>query len=284
VTWNENVIAADSAGNIGYWHPGLFQVRPSQWDQRLPLPGTGEAEWSGLVPREKLPHVINPRQGWLANWNNIPSQGWTSGDGVASERLTGTYHRVGWLTRLVANLAKDPTWEGLRETVRLEGTIAQQRPMAGPALRRAARGADGPAKAVLDAVLAWDGDYTRVDDAATIDPGASAWQQLERQVAAAATAPLGDGAKLFEDRAGTSHVYDMTDKQAYGFRTLDAAGMRKAAAQAFDVLKDRFGTDDVTRWRAPREMYKVGAQGAGSAPPLPFFDRGTYEQLVELAP
>ena len=42
VTWNENVIAVDDGGRIGYWHPGLHQLRPPRWDERLPLPGTGE--------------------------------------------------------------------------------------------------------------------------------------------------------------------------------------------------------------------------------------------------
>jgi hypothetical protein len=31
-------------------------------------------------------------------------------------------------------------------------------------------------------------------------------------------------------------------------------------------------------------MFPVAVQGAGSPPDLPFFDRGTYEQLVETAP
>src|SRR5215212_10986467 len=51
VSWNENIIAADDAGHIGYWHPGLHPLRPRGWDERLPYPGTGEAEWRGLLPR-----------------------------------------------------------------------------------------------------------------------------------------------------------------------------------------------------------------------------------------
>ena len=52
VTWNENVMAADdSQGNIGFWHPGLLPLRPRGWDERLPFPGTGEAEWRGLLDR-----------------------------------------------------------------------------------------------------------------------------------------------------------------------------------------------------------------------------------------
>jgi len=44
VTWNENVISADDQGNIGYWHPGLHPLRPRNFDERLPYPGTGQAE------------------------------------------------------------------------------------------------------------------------------------------------------------------------------------------------------------------------------------------------
>ena len=133
-------MAADSKGNIGYWHPGLVQQRPAKWDQRLPLPGTGEAEWPGLVPRSKLPSIINPKQGYLVNWNNIPSQGWTTGDGEATERVTGALHRVGWLDRQVRTLKRNPTFAGAEQAVRRAGTFAQQRPLAAGILRRAARG------------------------------------------------------------------------------------------------------------------------------------------------
>src|SRR3712207_5050845 len=86
VTWNENLMAADSQGNIGYWHPGLLPIKPRGYDERLPFPGTGEAEWKGFLSVAQRPHVINPKQGWLANWNNVPSVGWTQGDFPARER------------------------------------------------------------------------------------------------------------------------------------------------------------------------------------------------------
>ena len=50
LTWNENLMAADDRGNIGYWHPGLLPIRPKGWDERLPYPGDGRAEWSGFLP------------------------------------------------------------------------------------------------------------------------------------------------------------------------------------------------------------------------------------------
>ena len=95
VTWNENVMAVDSAGNMGFWHPGLHPLRPRNYDERLPYPGTGEAEWRGLLDRKtQTPRVINPKQGFLFNWNNVPSEGWTAGDAEARERLSGRFHRA----------------------------------------------------------------------------------------------------------------------------------------------------------------------------------------------
>jgi penicillin amidase len=286
LTWNENLMAADSQGNIGYWHPGLIQLRPSKWDQRLPLPGTGEAEWGGLVAREKLPHVINPKQGWLANWNNLPSQGWTSGDGESSERVTGQFHRVGWLMRLVRAMhgLKNPTFADAQATVKREGSTAQQRPLASARLRRATTGASGDAGKVLNVLMAWDGNYTAVDAAGTVNPGVASWEAFKTAAADLAVAPFAKGAKRFEDKPGSSHIYDITDKEAYALRTLPVSGYRQAAATAAAALTKRFGTPDAAKWRDPRAMYKVSAQGAQQAPPLPFFDRGTWEQIVEVGP
>jgi penicillin G amidase len=284
LTWNENLMAADSKGNIGYWHPGLIQRRPPAWDQRLPLPGTGEAEWGGLIPRAKLPSIINPKQGYLVNWNNIPSQGWTTGDGEASERQTGFYHRVGWLDRQARSVRRKPTFEAAERAVRHTGTTAQQRPLAAKLLRRAAKGSAGPAGTVFTVLRSWNGNYDKTDDAGTVDPGVATWEAFKEQAAKRATAPLGPGAALFGSRPGSSHAFDITSNEAYALRTLSRRDLRSVAASTFRVMGHDFGSPDPAKWRAPRAMYDVGAQGAGTPPELPFFDRGTYEQIVELAP
>jgi hypothetical protein len=85
-------------------------------------------------------------------------------------------------------------------------------------------------------------------------------------------------------KPGTSHVFDITDPQAYALRTLGPEGYRRAASAAAEALAQRFGSTDPAAWRDKRAMYDVTAQGAGQAPPLPFFDRGTWEQIVELGP
>jgi penicillin amidase len=287
VTWNENVMAADDQGNIGYWHPGLHPLRPRGWDERLPYPGTGEAEWRGLLDRKRTPRVINPKRGWLANWNNVPSVGWTSGDGEARERQTGAFHRVGWLNWLVRSLRRKPTWERARSTIEREGSFAQQRPLASARLRRARRGASGDAATVLDALLRWDGSYVRVDADGTVDPGVAIWEQFKDEAERIAADRLGGGFDASKDvrgEPGSSHQFDISLGEAYGLRTLSPAGLRQAAAATFAALSKQFGTDDVAKWREERRMYEVSAQGAASAPDLPFFDRGTWEQLVEVGP
>jgi penicillin G amidase len=296
LTWNENVMAIDSSGSIGYWHPGLLPLRPKRWDERLPYPGTGEAEWRGVLRPEQLPHVINPPQGWLVNWNNLPSAAWTSGDGTARKRMDGGFFRAAWLQSLVKAWAANPTWEGMENVVRDAGTVAQQYPLSRPRLARAAQGATGPAKAVFDTLLAWNGHYDQTAGDGTVDPGVATWEAFRQAAGKLAIEPLGPAARWLTDEGALQstipgydqgapyHYFDAAHTESYGLRTLDAAGYRRAAAAAFDELKQRFGTDDATKWREPRRMFPVTIQGAGSPPDLPFFDRGTYEQLVETAP
>ena len=287
-TWNENVMAADSRGQIGFWHPGLHQLRPRGFDERLPYPGTGEAEWRGLRDRERDPRVINPKQGWLSNWNNLPAKGWTTGDGPASERVGGRYHRGEYLARSVRGLhARGGGYEAAKDLIRTVGVTAQQRPLATVRLRRAARGATGESAAVLGALLGWSGDYHATDPAGTVDPGVAIWEQFKDSLEARALRRLGarDGvARQLAGETSDSHMFDMTNGEAYGIRSSSAAGIRAAAGETFEVLAKRFDTRDVARWREKRRLYEVTSQGAGSAPELPFFDRGTWEQFVEVGP
>jgi penicillin amidase len=293
VTWNENVMAADSQGNIGYWHPGLHPLRPLGYDERLPYPGTGEAEWRGLIDRRLTPHVINPRQGWLANWNNPASAGWTLGDLESTEKGAGPYHRVGWLMRLVKRFARSPSFAGSQDVIARAGTTAQQRPLAEPKLRRAAGGAKGDAAAVLGALLRWNGSYHDTDEAGTVDPGVAIWERFKDEAEAIALRRLGvsdprrppEGVRDLAGGKGSSHAFDVSNGDAYALRTLAPADFRRAAQATFAALAERFGTRDVAAWREPRRLYKVGAQGAGSLKgDFPFFDRGTFEEFVELGP
>ena len=41
--------------------------------------------------------MIDPPQGYLGNWNNLPSAGWTHGDAAAQETNEGDLHRGAFL-------------------------------------------------------------------------------------------------------------------------------------------------------------------------------------------
>ncbi len=94
---SHHFLYADVEGNIAYWLAGWVPIRPARYDPRLPLPGTGEAEWEMNV--RPLPHVRNPRQGWLVNWNNKPTVDFDNPDDV----LFGKQHRV---LRIMSALAE----------------------------------------------------------------------------------------------------------------------------------------------------------------------------------
>jgi penicillin amidase len=82
---------ADDAGNIAYFHRGALPRRPPGTDPRLPLDGRGTMEWRGIDPPRKLPAVVNPQRGFIANWNNKPVPGWSAGE---QRELWGVADRV----------------------------------------------------------------------------------------------------------------------------------------------------------------------------------------------
>jgi len=284
VSWNENMMAADDRGNIGYWHPGLLPKSPRTWDERLPYPGDGRAEWRGFLSVRRRPHVINPRGGLLTNWNTLPSQGWTTGNDPADERVAGPWFRDAYLHRLAARVAGGPrTLANLQAAIRRAGTTAQQVPLAKRLLRRVARRARGGSRTLLRTVLRWDGNYDRTDANGTVDPGAAAWLELRNRMQRLAVAPLGEAGRLIGmEQPNDEHDFDVSIGQAYALRTLRPGQIRRAAAQAYSALGARTGSGDPSRWRTPRDMFDQTSLGAEQPPPMPFFDRGTFEQFVEL--
>jgi penicillin G amidase len=73
-TWVDpvnNLVAADTSGNIGYMVRGEIPVRSSTANRIVPAPGwTGDHEWVGTVPFEDLPRSVNPPEGYYATANN----------------------------------------------------------------------------------------------------------------------------------------------------------------------------------------------------------------------
>ncbi len=65
----QNIIYADTTGNIGYYAAGLVPIR-SSGDGSLPYDGAkDEGEWTSFIPFEKLPHLFNPPSGMVVTAN-----------------------------------------------------------------------------------------------------------------------------------------------------------------------------------------------------------------------
>ena len=67
---SENLVYADVDGNIGWVAAGLAPIRPN-WNGLLPVPGQdGKYEWSGFLRARELPHLFNPKSGFIATANH----------------------------------------------------------------------------------------------------------------------------------------------------------------------------------------------------------------------
>jgi penicillin G amidase len=284
-TWTENILAADDQGHIGFWHPGLYPLRNVRWDERLPFPGDGSAEWNGLLPRTKDPHVVDPPgQNWLVNWNNVPAKGWTYGDAPAREQIRGNLHRIAMMQAFVAGAAKDPASfdAGTIGILRNTSSIATQRPPAQKILERAAKGATGTAATVLQTLLAWDGNFTRTAEDGTLEPAVATWQAFKAAAERVMFGKLSPPLEGLFGKPGDEGFVESTYGETLALQKLSAAKLQKAAANAATELTNTYKSPEPQTWRMKRPTVSAEVQGLAPAPPTPLQNRGTYEMAVEL--
>ena len=90
----QNIAMADADGSIGMRMAGRLPMRNAASSAGL-LPGNTDAHaWTGWVPHEEMPHVINPERGVVGSANQVPVEpsyphyvGHDWGDGYRSVRL-----------------------------------------------------------------------------------------------------------------------------------------------------------------------------------------------------
>ncbi|MCC6156116.1 MAG: penicillin acylase family protein, partial [Candidatus Hydrogenedentes bacterium] len=69
----QNVMVADTSGNIYYQRTGRVPKRPEGYDWSKPVDGsTSKTEWLGLHPADDHLQVLNPPQGYMQNCNIPP--------------------------------------------------------------------------------------------------------------------------------------------------------------------------------------------------------------------
>jgi acyl-homoserine lactone acylase PvdQ len=66
-------VFADADGDIAYWHGNYIPRRDNRFDFTQPVDGSDPAtDWHGLLTLEDVPHLLNPKSGYLFNVNNAP--------------------------------------------------------------------------------------------------------------------------------------------------------------------------------------------------------------------
>ncbi len=69
----QNIMVADTSGNIYYQRTGRVPMRPDGYDWSRPVDGsTSKTDWRGFHPASHLLQVLNPPQGYMQNCNVPP--------------------------------------------------------------------------------------------------------------------------------------------------------------------------------------------------------------------
>lgn len=308
VTWNENTMFVGADGNVAYYHPGLHPVRNPAGDQRFPLPGTGDFDHDGFMPFDQLPHVINPKQGYVANWNEKPAFGWGEGvGGNARSRPAGPAHRVtNWTSQAAADgqisfediLAFDKE-AGIRDP-RAEAVV--------PILRdlRAEATLSERQTALIDVVLGWNRHHYREDidiedEEATDTPGATVFDAIVRALVDELFADDLPEALFQRMTAVGNHEYDAPPLLNLAIRILDPSqssletsydftnGQGEvttliAAIDAADAsLQAQFGGTDIADYRRVHHRDEVCSLTGGVIGPcltMPHQDRGSWNEAI----
>lgn len=85
-----NKTYADIDGHIA-WTPAGYVPRRKGWSGMLPVPGTGDFEWTGHLGREEMPRLLDPEDGYVATANefNLPPDWDHAGKPVGFEWTAG---------------------------------------------------------------------------------------------------------------------------------------------------------------------------------------------------
>jgi len=308
--YNFNVLYADARGNIAYWHAGRIP-QPAAGDPLwLPRDGSGVAEWQGVVPFDRLPHSLNPDQGYLVSWNTKPAPEWnntvTSFLGMFGpvqrtntlinllDTLTpgsATLETLAEINRIAGHTTDTPRQEGVGEDAPAPAAFqvfASTRPLLQTMLDRVNVAADPRLPQAVSLLRDWD--WLQLDqdaDGFYDNPSVvlfNTWWRIMTE-------------QIFRDDLGTAFHENIVANMTYRLIVPDPAipllhdylaGTSLSAAvtgslvAALDRLQQRFSSSDPSAWRQRTAVIIWAPIGIGTVPNTIWMNRGTYNQLVHL--
>ncbi|HEX8075549.1 MAG TPA: penicillin acylase family protein [Thermoleophilaceae bacterium] len=306
-----NFLYAGDDGHIGYWHTGAYPLRPRNADPTLPMPGDGRYDWRGLERWKAHPHVIDPKRGYVVNWNNKPSVGWGSKNlGVGGEGGIWGDH---WESQPLASLVRRRSplsFEALGQVPRDVAYIDNRARAFLPYLRKALRKTSDPRLVALRGYLrSWNGRRDSADGKGGYGTPAVVFfdRFVEKLMRAAVEPALGaDWSQVagldcptchlrsVDNLASPTYKFEIAGEQVlaaalkrrtrYRWVRARTALLLRAAAGAAAELTAEQGPDPA-KWNQPVETGEFSPQGGISTKPLvPLPNRGSYGQVVEAKP
>ncbi|WP_286830919.1 MULTISPECIES: penicillin acylase family protein [Kordiimonas] len=149
----QNMVFADTSGNIGYYAPALVPIRHPENEimGRLPSPGwLARYDWQGFIPYDQLPTHFNPEGGLIA---------------TANEKIVGEDYPY-YMTRdwaqpyrgnRIRHLLEATEKHDLASFTAIQQDITSDMARELAPLVAAATGTDPELKDVAEALAAWDG-------------------------------------------------------------------------------------------------------------------------------
>ncbi len=275
-----NFFYALQAGKIGYRYLGAAPIRATGLDHRFPIPGEPKNNWRGMFAYSQMPAVRAPESGVISNWNNKPVAWWPNVD-------TPVWGRTFRLEALRKALPKDSIGISDLEMAawwiaRLEPTYMQTMPLIRPQLASMLAQLRNPKPNVrvngrfveaLEVLLAFDG--RNLDGS----PGAflySAFFRALREELFIETTGTFLSEATFRTVAQPSVILEALEgKTKVDYRQKRSTG--DVVAASFNRMFEKL--DEPSKWR----FVASGIQFAGQDK-IPYIDRGTYIQVVELPP
>jgi len=289
---SHNWFWADRNGDIGYYHSGYYPIRPTygflhrRIDDRFPLLGTGKEEWLGIVPFKDLPQQRNPISGFFANWNNKPERCWDHAEAEVGP-LWGEGHIV---VRIQELLAANPavSYQDMKDICQNVAYHDAYGTYFKPFLQDALNTSTGIPPEVKQAIETWDCYQNNENaDGYYDDPGLTifhAWydalydnillDELSGQVKDYSHSLL---LHILQGKASKLHLC----YKHYLNDTIQTI-IINALQQAISTLETQYHTTNVSSWLTPVEMVDFSELGSLQTPVMPYMNRGTYNQVVEL--